>query len=153
MLTKGVDNSVRNHALSLFDKPISGPFFVRLQTFPDCFPLLNCFLLPSHQISVSRKILKRSPGKSTKKRSRIQFITLEILSFICRTENCIVENSAYPLKSSIDEKLCTFMKSFSSVQSFLTKPYPCIITPVQTCNQNSMSYGRVNTNKTFNHLI
>lgn len=38
----------------------------------------------------------------------------------------------YPLKSSMDEKLWSFMKSLSSAQSFFTRPYPCIITPVHT---------------------
>lgn len=39
---------VRNHALSLFHKAISGPIFVGLQTFLNSFPLFNCFSLPLH---------------------------------------------------------------------------------------------------------
>lgn len=65
-LNLGTYNSVRNHALRLSHKAISSPIFVRLQTLPDRFPLLNCFLLPSYQISVSCKILKGSPGEPSK---------------------------------------------------------------------------------------
>ncbi|WVZ14611.1 hypothetical protein V8G54_012177 [Vigna mungo] len=53
--------SVRYHTFTFFHKTISSPVFVRLQAFLYGFPLLNCFLLPSHQLSVSGKVVKRNP--------------------------------------------------------------------------------------------
>lgn len=54
--------SVGNHTLSLFNKAIASPIFIRLQTFLHSFPLLDCFPLPPNQIRVGREIWKRGPA-------------------------------------------------------------------------------------------
>lgn len=70
---------IRDHALSFFNKAISRPVFIGLQTFSHSFPLSNSFLLPPHQIRMSREVLKRNAGRKkddARRKSETQFLNL-----------------------------------------------------------------------------
>lgn len=143
--------SVRNHALRLLHEAVAGPLLVRLQPPLDRLPLFNGFPLPPHQVRVGREVRKRSTENKMKvyAHGSLRWWVARVLM----EEAIRIGDLTYPLKSSIEEKLCILMKSFSSSRSFLTRPYPCIITPVHTwgrCSSNVCDLERLFKRKIIN---
>lgn len=110
-----------------------------VQSLSDCKPFLTAFLCwiasfwrftkSVWVVKYCSDTLKEAKTKNKKTRSHKQRCNL-INDIITISET---NEAYYPLKSSIEEKLCFLIKFFNSSQSFFTRPYPCIITPVHTC--------------------